>query len=496
MALWRRNSAKGAEARQETGFGPAAYARLAERVDVAKRLASERGRGILASVTVRLPAGIDSLAHIEAALRPGDPWSAFVQRARDEFSLVTLGTATRVTAIGADRFADATRFCGEALEAALLDDLNDDPSAPPGSGVIWTGGFAFLDDGPLTDVWRDLPVLEFVLPRVAISRRGGSDPQARMTLSVLVEPDSVAAEELAAVERLVERLKLDEDLGPSSFVAHTGDAAIASVAPPEHFERAVADGAAQIRKGDFEKIVLAREVTLRRENDIDPFNALRGLGDAFPECTVFAIGKGATTFIGASPELLIRREGRRASTMALAGSTRRGADSETDALLGTQLLESEKNRKEHDIVVKRIERVLGRHSAWIAAGEAPELVRVKNIQHLATPIRAQLTEPRPVLQLAGMLHPTPAVGGEPWSDVRQRIGQLEGFNRGWYAGGVGWTDLFEDGEFHVALRSAVIDGSQARLFAGCGIVGDSDPAAELAETETKLQALLPVLSAS
>lgn len=123
-------------------------------------------------------------------------------------------------------------------------------------------------------------------------------------------------------------------------------------------------------------------------------------------------------------------------------------------------------------------------------------MKFKNIQHLATPIRAQLTEPRPVIELAGFLHPTPAVGGEPWGDVRDRIKALEGFDRGWYTGGVGWTDLFEDGEFHVALRSALIEGSQARLFAGCGIVGDSDPAAELAETETKLQALLPVLALS
>jgi isochorismate synthase EntC len=182
--------------------------------------------------------------------------------------------------------------------------------------------------------------------------------------------------------------------------------------------------------------------------------------------------------------------------MALAGSMRRGADPETDAHLGAQLMMSDKNRGEHAIVVERIERTLGRYSAWIAAGESPELVKFKNIQHLATPIRAQLTEPRPVIELAGHLHPTPAVGGEPWGEVRDRIKALEGFDRGWYTGGVGWTDLFEDGEFHVALRSALIEGPQARLFAGCGIVGDSDPAAELAETETKLQALLPVLSLS
>lgn len=182
--------------------------------------------------------------------------------------------------------------------------------------------------------------------------------------------------------------------------------------------------------------------------------------------------------------------------MSLAGSARRGEDEATDRHLGYQLLISEKDNREHEIVVRQIERTLGKISAWVATGEEPELVKVKNIQHLATPIRAQLTQPRPVIELAGLLHPTPAVGGEPWPEVSAKIKELEGFDRGWYTGGVGWMDLLEDGEFHVALRSALIDGNQARLFVGAGIVGDSDPASELAETETKLQALLPVLRRS
>jgi salicylate biosynthesis isochorismate synthase/menaquinone-specific isochorismate synthase len=451
---------------------------------------------VIAAVTVRLDAGIEPLAHVEAARGPGEHWSAFVQPARDDFSLVTLGTAATVTTAGADRFDHAAEGCGAMLEAALLDDLHDDPDSPPGSGVVWIGGFAFLDSQPSTDIWRESGALELSVPAAAIARRGGEHAQARLTLVVEVQPDSTTAEELAKVEALVERLRLQDDLGPTAFAPRGNASVVSSLAAPEHFEHAVAEAAAQIRAGEYEKIVLAREVSLRGDVDIDCFNAARGLRESFPECTTFAIGRGATTLIGASPELLIRREGRRASTMALAGSMRRGSDPETDAHLGAQLMMSEKNREEHDIVAKRIERTLGRISAWVAAGESPELIKVKNIQHLATPIRAQLTEPRPVIELAGMLHPTPAVGGEPWGVVRDRIKTLEGFDRGWSTGGVGWMDLFEDGEFHVALRSALIEGPQARLFAGCGIVGDSDPASELAETETKLQALLPILSLS
>lgn len=461
-------------------------------MEQALRLARQRGRGVVAAVTLTLPGSIDPLAHVEAARAPGDPWSVFAQPARDDFALATHGAIAYATAEGPGRFDSASAQSGAVLEAALLDDLFSDPAAPPGSGVIWVGGFAFLDAAPAADIWRESPSLGLALPRFSIVRSG---TEARLTIAARMEPDSVVADELSSIETGIDALRLDDDLA-TSFASRDGDAVVSSVQPPEHFERAVAEGAAEIRDGAYEKIVLAREVTLRRDAPIDPFNAARGLAEAFPECTTFAVGHGETTLIGASPELLIRREGRRASTLALAGSMRRGADPETDAHLGAQLMMSEKNRTEHDIVVKRIERTLGRYSAWVSAGETPELVKVKNIQHLATPIRAQLTEPRPVIELAGALHPTPAVGGEPWETMKGRIRALEGFDRGWYTGGVGWMDLFEDGEFHVALRSALIEGPQARLFAGCGIVGDSDPEAELAETETKFQALLPVLSAS
>jgi salicylate biosynthesis isochorismate synthase/menaquinone-specific isochorismate synthase len=493
MILWRRHQ-EPASPSTESGFGAAAYALLGTRIVSAKSHAVLTGRTTVATVTVRIDPGLDPLAHIAAARDGDEPWSSFSQPARDELSLATLGESVVVSPEPGDRFHDAARQCGERLEAAELDDLFDDPTAPPGAGVVWVGGFSFLEAGPWADAWRDLPSMRLALPRVSIARRAGPDPAARMTVAVAVEPDADPTAELARVEALVDRLRLDDDLGPTSFVPRDVQSVASSAAPPEHYEHAVSEAVSRIASGEFEKLVLAREVVLRSNESIDPVNAVLGLRESFPECTTFAVGSGSSAFIGASPELLVRREGRRASTMALAGSARRGGDAETDALLGRQLLESEKNRSEHSIVVKRIERTLGRISAWVATGEKPELVKVKNIQHLATPIRAQLTEPRPAIELAGLLHPTPAVGGEPWPEAADAIRSLEGFDRGWYTGGVGWMDFFEDGEFHVALRSAMIDGNRARLFAGAGIVADSDPAAELAETETKLQALLPVLS--
>ena len=149
----------------------------------------------------------------------------------------------------------------------------------------------------------------------------------------------------------------------------------------------------------------------------------------------------------------------------------------------------------HEIVVKRIERALRPHSVWVeAAGREPELIKVANIQHLATPIHAQLADPRSAIELAGMLHPTPAVGGEPGPEAVAAIPGLEDLDRGWYAGPVGWMDAVEDGEFCVGLRSALLRDRTAHLFAGAGIVADSDPEAELAETELKLAALLPLVT--
>ena len=216
--------------------------------------------------------------------------------------------------------------------------------------------------------------------------------------------------------------------------------------------------------------------------------------EQFPACFCFCCGTPEAAFLGASPELLVRRAGAGVSTVALAGSTRRSSDPAVDDHLGEQLLRSDKDRREQRIVAERIVRALRPHAVWVEAAAEPEIVKVANIQHLATPVIAQLAEPHSAIELAGLLHPTPAVGGEPWPAAAGAIAELEGMDRGWYAAPVGWMDATEDGEFCVALRSALLRDREAHLFAGVGVVAGSDPAAELAETEVKLGALLPLLA--
>jgi len=276
--------------------------------------------------------------------------------------------------------------------------------------------------------------------------------------------------------------------------APSGRFQVASAMPPEHYEQAVARATELIGSGELQKIVLAREVQVHAPLAYDPAAVFGVLRAEFPSCSVFCVGRGEATLIAASPELLVRREGQRVSTLALAGSTRRSADPAVDAHLGEQLLRDESYRHEHAIVARRIERTLRPHAIWVTAASEPELVRIANIQHLATPIRAQLAAPMEALELAGLMHPTPAVGGEPLERAAPLIPALEGLDRGWYTGPVGWTDATGDGEFCVALRCALLRENVARCYAGNGIVRDSHPASELAETEVKLQALLPLLA--
>jgi salicylate biosynthesis isochorismate synthase/menaquinone-specific isochorismate synthase len=355
---------------------------------------------------------------------------------------------------------------------------------------VAVGGFAFAADGGGSPEWEGFAPASLVVPEVSLARRGD---HVALTVNADVAPDDTAGDLLARVERRLGELRSGRAL-PLLDPDPAGAYKVTSPMPPVHYEEAVARAVQRIRGGELEKIVLAREVEVRAPVAHDPAAILGLLREAFPSCYVFAVGRGDATFIAASPELLIRREGQRASTVALAGSARRSADPAVDDHLGEQLMQSDKDREENAIVVRRIARALRPLSVWVTASPEPALVRVANIQHLGTPIRAQLRAPLGAVELAGALHPTPAVGGEPGALAARLIPALEGLDRGWYAGTVGWTDAVGDGEFCVALRCALLRASVARLYAGCGIVRDSDPAAELAESEIKLGALLPLLA--
>jgi isochorismate synthase len=265
------------------------------------------------------------------------------------------------------------------------------------------------------------------------------------------------------------------------------------VLPAAEWQAIVAGASAAVRSGDLRKVVLAREIRLRSERAFDTVAALERLVDAYPTCTVFAISQGERTFLGATPERLVRFAGGELRTACLAGSERRGATAEEDRQLGESLLLSAKNREEHAVVVRALRESLARLCDELIMPDAPELLSVSNVHHLYTPVTARPRGGVGLLDAVERLHPTPAVGGDPRPDALAYIRAHEQLDRGWYAAPVGWLGHDGAGEFAVALRSALVAGRQASLFAGCGIMGDSDPAREYAESLLKFRPMLAAL---
>jgi salicylate biosynthesis isochorismate synthase len=482
------------QSRHPFALGEEDRERLLARMQLAVKRARRAGKETLATLSIPLPADVDPSAVVCASRRAGEQWFVFEQPDRGRAALATLGEVAHLSVSGSDRFALVADRWREMSAAAVAD-----PTEGLGSGPIAVGGFAFAPEGGGAPHWAGFESASLIVPELALtrraSRRGNSREdrtEVRLTLAAMARPDDLGEQ---LMERLEQRLaELRELPLPLLDPAPTGRYQVASAMPPEHYEAAVGSAVRLIETGEIEKVVLAREVQVHAPNAHDPAAVFGVLREAFPSCFVFCVGRGDATLVAASPELLVRREGHRVSTLALAGSTRRSADPAVDDHLGEQLLRDESYREEHAIVARRIERVLRPHAVWVAAAPEPELVRIANIQHLATPIRAQLTTPIEALELAGLMHPTPAVGGEPAALALRLIPALEGLDRGWYSGPVGWIDGAGDGEFCVALRCALLRGGIARCYAGNGIVRDSDPAKELAETEIKLQALLPLLA--
>src|SRR6185437_4332824 len=434
--------------------------RLSDRLQAGVRRARRGGRATLASVTIELPSETDPTAVVCASRRRGEPWFCFEQPERGSRALGALGEALELTGDGGGRFGDLAARWRELNREACSDAADGSHAAGPVAG----GGFTFAPDGGGAPHWREFGAASLIVPEVSIAR---GDGHVTMTLSAMLAPDDEIEERLEGLLARVAELR--EEPLPLLDPAPTGRFEVVSAMPPEHYEQAVGRAVELIREGLMQKIVLSREVQVHAPRPYEPAEIFGVLREEFPSCFVVCAGRGESALIAASPELLIRREGQRVSTLALAASSRRSADPAVDAHLGEQLLRDESYREEHAIVARRIERTLQSCSVWVAAAPEPELARIANIQHLATPIRAQLASPVDALELAGLMHPTPAVGGEPLAAAAPLIPALEGLDRGWYTGPLGWTDATGDGEFCVVLRCALLTASVARCYAGGGI---------------------------
>jgi isochorismate synthase len=377
-------------------------------------------------------------------------------------ALVGIGAAHRLIASGPDRFQQVA----EAWRALLADAVMDDSSGP-----LLLGGFSFDPLRLRSQLWDGFPDAMFVVPERTLTLRDGN---AWLTTNVLAGPTVILDKTRQRATRNPQR-----------------------TLTAEQWQTRVGSLVRGIRGGQLgvDKVVLARQQHLSQPQPIDAQAALRRLADSYPSCTVFAISHRDACFLGATPERLITLRNGTASTMALAGSVARGATQAEDDLLAQQFLRDPKERAEHSIVVAALRDGLAADGlcSGVIADAQPRVQKLPNLQHLMTPIRGQVAPGRCVLDLVERLHPTPAVGGFPRQRALEIIRAWEHLDRGWYAGPLGWVNQHGEGEFVVGIRSALVRGSEATLFAGCGIVADSDPAAEYAESGWKLRPMLAAL---
>ncbi|MET0263757.1 MAG: isochorismate synthase [Rariglobus sp.] len=444
------------------------------------------GRARLVSISLKVGA-LDPLAVLEGIFEAGE-LHFYAERPNIQTAIAGAEAVLVHESSGPERFARAQDFMDDVLARTIA---VGDVDAPFG-GPHFFGAFTFLND---VEAGEPFPAARFFVPRWQVARAG---EVTTAVANLLVEPDADLTMLAGRVWRAHSKFKhFDYGSHPSVATASAqeirGEFKTTEVGD---YRAAVAGGLATIAEGSLKKIVLARAQDMRAAAPLHPLRLLNGLRERFPDCYSFSVANGqGHSFIGASPERLVRVSKGVLETEALAGSARRGAGAGEDAALGAALLGSEKDLREHRHVLDSIVRRLAPLGLQPQFPSTPGLRKLANVQHLHTPVTAELPSSIHLLDALACLHPTPAVGGSPRDEAVARIRGLEGFPRGLYAGAIGWLNSRGGGEFLVGIRSALIAGETARVYAGAGIVEGSDPEREYAETELKFRAMRDALMA-
>lgn len=438
-----------------------------------KRAASTR-EPVLASYS-QFVRGVEPVPLFAGGHRAGQVASLWAVPAQD-FARVGLGQAREYQVGPETRWASVQAEWQSSARAAVVVGPHR---------MILCGGFAFDALRQPDPVWRDFPTGALTLATFLCEWR----PEG-VTLTVNSFVDR-SADCRSLTARLAEdwRAATRQPCGGDNILDLTASAVADTSA--EAWRRNVSAAVATIRAGVFHKVVLARTRTVMVGNRVEA--ALRHLWTVQPEAYVFAFSRGSSCFLGATPERLIEHRSGRITTCALAGTMPRGGDPAEDDRLGEALLGSAKDRHEHALVVSGIREALAPFCRVLDVGDGPWLRKLAHLQHLTTPIHGWLAEEAPLLGLLQEMHPTAATGGLPRDRAMAYLRDHESLNRGWYAGPIGWINDQGDGEFAVALRSALVWPGHARLFAGCGIVAESEPEAEFAESETKMRLMTSAL---
>ena len=437
----------------------------------------------VASITLEVK-HIDPLAVLESIFEP-DELHFYLEYPVAEESVAGAEAIIEKSFAGPERFSKVREFAQSVLEHTIIVGEMDIPFGGPHFFI----GFTFFDDVEGEDFFHPATIF---LPRWQVSHREGI---YGAVANILVEPQSKLepmADKVLSAHAKFSAFDYEESVisKPSGLQAR-----ITEAGGQGSFEAAVRTGLEQIESGEYQKIVLARAVDIVSDLSFDPLSSLNLLRNKFRDCHAFSMANGLEqSFIGATPELSLRVRGKELFTEAIAGSAPRGKTAGDDARFARELLGSEKDLREHNIVVDSIQRRLRLLGIEPEISERPYLLQLSNVQHLRSLINAEIPGEIHILDILASLHPTPAVGGTPREAAIPDIRKIESFDRGLYAGAIGWFDYRGDGEIVVAIRSALIDGCRARIYAGNGIVSGSDPEREKLETDLKLQALLEALT--
>ncbi len=381
---------------------------------------------------------------------------------RNDAGFVGWGEAARFEIAGPERFSRAQRWWSAWCEAAHV----EDQVGVRGTGPVAFASFTF-DAGPQESV--------VIVPSVVVGHRAGR------TWLTTVETPGQPSDLVSGADTPAGRPTVSG--APVTWTPGTR--------PVEHWARAVAEAIGRISAGELDKVVLARDVVATLAGPLDSAALLGRLAGAYPECWTFQVDG----LLGATPELLVRRDGDRVTSRVLAGTVRSRGEESLDAAHAAALLDSDKDLEEHEYAVHSVAEALAAHCTDLDVPRAPHVLSLANVQHLATDVTGMLADGASALALAASLHPTAAVCGTPTERAASLIRELEAMDRGRYAGPVGWIDARGDGEFGIALRCAAVEDSdrgpatQLRLYAGCGIVAGSTAEAEIAESEAKLDAV-------
>jgi len=444
------------------------------------------GRPRLVSISLEVEP-LDPLAVLESIFEPSEP-HFYAERPAEGWAMAGAEAVLAFEAHGPARFA----ACQEFIDDALARTIAVGEVARPFSGPHFLGAFTFLDE---VESGEPFPPVRLFVPRWQVART----PERTVAVAnLLIEPaadlDALTAKVWRAHGKFHAFDYSAPDFAERAAGAASGAVAVQEAGDENFFRRSVARAVELIADGRFNKIVLARCKELTATTRLHPLKILNGLRQRFPDCYAFSFANGrGQSFIGASPERLLRVEAGRLFTEALAGSAPRGLSASEDAALGGRLLHDGKELREHRLVLDSITRRLAALGLQPAHPEKPVLRALANVQHLHTPVNAALPAGVRLLDALAQLHPTPAVGGSPREAARAQIRALEAFPRGLYGGALGWVDHRGGGEFLVGIRSALVDGTRARVYAGAGIVAGSEPEKEFAETELKFHALLDAL---